>query len=88
MHRVAARRLPPHHILAAAALAALNGGVMAQQATDSEAGKVQTITVTAERRVENVQSIPNSVSVVPSELLTCSTPAARTCACSPAACPA
>jgi iron complex outermembrane recepter protein len=68
MHRVAARRLPPHHLLAAAALAALHGGVAAQ-AADSEAGKVQTITVTAERRVENVQQVPNSVSVVNSELL-------------------
>lgn len=68
MHRVAARRLPPHHVLAAAALATLHGGVVAQ-ATDSEAGKVQTITVTAERRVENVQQVPNSVSVVNSELL-------------------
>lgn len=68
MHRVAARRLPPHHVLAAAALAALHGGVVAQ-AADSEAGKVQTITVTAERRVENVQQVPNSVSVVSSELL-------------------
>ncbi len=68
MHRVAARRLPPHHVLAAAALAALHGGVGAQ-ATDSEAGKVQTITVTAERRVENVQQVPNSVSVVNAELL-------------------
>jgi iron complex outermembrane receptor protein len=68
MHRVAARRLPPHHLLAAAALAALHGGVAAQ-AADSDAGKVQTITVTAERRVENVQQVPNSVSVVNSELL-------------------
>jgi iron complex outermembrane receptor protein len=68
MHRVAARRLPPHHVLAAAALAALHGGVAAQ-AADSEAGKVQTITVTAERRAENVQQVPNSVSVVNAELL-------------------
>lgn len=69
MHRNAARRLPPHHVLAAAALAALHGGVAAQAADNSEAGKVQTITVTAERRVENVQQVPNSVSVVNSELL-------------------
>jgi iron complex outermembrane receptor protein len=68
MHRVAARRLPPHHVLAAAALAALHAGAAAQ-AADSEAGKVQTITVTAERRVENVQQVPNSVSVVNAELL-------------------
>ena len=68
MHRLVARRLPPHHLLAAAALAALHGGVAAQ-ATDAEAGKVQTITVTAERRVENVQRVPSSVSVMSSELL-------------------
>ena len=68
MHRLVARRLPPHHLLAAAALAALHGGVAAQT-TDAEAGKVQTITVTAERRVENVQRVPSSVSVMSSELL-------------------
>jgi iron complex outermembrane receptor protein len=67
MHRSHARRcLPPHHLVAAAALAALGSGVSAQSAPS---GELQTITVTAERRVENVQQVPNSVSVVPSELL-------------------
>jgi iron complex outermembrane receptor protein len=61
MHRFAVRRLPPHHLVAAAALAALGGGAAAQE--------LQTITVTAERRTENVQQVPSSVSVVSSELL-------------------
>jgi iron complex outermembrane receptor protein len=55
--------------LAAAALAAMSGlagtAAHAQQAST----ELQTITVTAERRTENVQQVPNSVSVVPSELL-------------------
>jgi iron complex outermembrane recepter protein len=68
MHRLVARRLPAHHLLAAAALAALHGGA-ASQTADTEAGKVQTITVTAERRTENAQSVPSSVSVMSSELL-------------------
>lgn len=63
MHRFAARRLPPHHLVAAAALAALGGGAAAQTS------ELQTITVTAERRTENAQQVPNSVSVVSSELL-------------------
>jgi len=54
-----------HHSLAAAALAALHLGASAQ----TEAGKLETITVTAERRVENLQQVPNSVSVVQGELL-------------------
>jgi len=60
-----------HHALAAAALAALQGGAWAQQAPApaAESGQLQTINVTAERRVENVQQVPNSVSVVSSELL-------------------
>jgi iron complex outermembrane receptor protein len=55
--------------VAAAALAAMSGlagtAAQAQQAST----ELQTITVTAERRTENVQQVPNSVSVVPSELL-------------------
>jgi iron complex outermembrane recepter protein len=66
MHRSHVKCLPPHHLVAAAALAALGGGAAAQSAPS---GELQTITVTAERRVENVQQVPNSVSVVPSELL-------------------
>ena len=61
------RRAPAfmHHSLAAAALAALHLGASAQ----TEAGKLETITVTAERRVENLQQVPNSVSVLQGELL-------------------
>jgi iron complex outermembrane recepter protein len=62
-----------HHALAAAAFAALHGGAAAQQtpapAPAAESGQLQTISVTAERRVENVQQVPNSVSVVAAELL-------------------
>jgi iron complex outermembrane receptor protein len=58
-----------HHALAAAAIAALHGGASAQQAAPTEAGKLETITVTAERRVENLQQVPNSVSVLQGELL-------------------
>jgi iron complex outermembrane recepter protein len=53
--------------ISAAALAALaSAAAHAQPTTGTE---LQTITVTAERRAENVQQVPNSVSVVPSELL-------------------
>ena len=58
-----------HHALAAAAITALHGGAVAQQAALTEAGKLETITVTAERRVENLQQVPNSVSVLQGELL-------------------
>jgi iron complex outermembrane recepter protein len=69
MHRSIARRLPSHHhVIAAAALATLGAAVSAQT-TAPETGQLQTITVTAERRTENVQQVPNSVSVLPSELL-------------------
>jgi iron complex outermembrane recepter protein len=69
MHRSIARRVPSHHhVIAAAALAALHGAAGAQT-TPPETGQLQTITVTAERRTENVQQVPNSVSVLPSELL-------------------
>lgn len=53
-----------HHALAAAALAALHVGAAAQQA-----GQLETITVTAERRAENAQQVPSSVSVMQGELL-------------------
>jgi iron complex outermembrane recepter protein len=69
MHRLTARRLPSHHqVIAAAALAALGTAASAQSAAP-DTGQLQTITVTAERRTENVQQVPNSVSVLSSELL-------------------
>jgi iron complex outermembrane recepter protein len=72
MHRLTARRLPSHHhVIAAAALAALGTTAGAQTAAPPapDSGQLQTITVTAERRTENVQQVPNSVSVLSSELL-------------------
>ena len=69
MARLSALRPPPHHIIAAAALLTLNAGASAQQAAGSEAGQLQTISVTAERRVENAQQVPSSISVLPAELL-------------------
>jgi iron complex outermembrane recepter protein len=68
-------RLQMHHVAAAAALVALQAGAMAQQATTSggaapaEAGKLEAVTVTAERRAENIKDVPNSVSTVAGELL-------------------
>lgn len=60
-----ARQLPMHHALAAAALLALQVGASAQQA----AGQLQTITVTAERRLENIRDVPSSVSALQGEVL-------------------
>ena len=51
------------------ALAALGGAAGAQNTPAPDSGQLQTITVTAERRTENVQQVPNSVSVLSSELL-------------------
>jgi iron complex outermembrane receptor protein len=56
------------HCLAAATLAALAGGAFAQQAP-AEAGKLQVITVTAERRLENIREVPSSVSALQGEIL-------------------
>ncbi len=72
MHRLFARRpsLQSHHAVAAAVIAAVGSSAFAQSTTaPADAGQLQTITVTAERRTENVQQVPNSVSVVSSELL-------------------
>jgi iron complex outermembrane receptor protein len=55
--------------LAAAALAAMSGLAGTAAHAQQTSTELQTITVTAERRTENVQQVPNSVSVVPSELL-------------------
>ena len=56
-----------HRIAAAAALAALHLGALAQQAAES--GKLAPVNVTAERRTENLQDVPNSVSTLGSEML-------------------
>jgi iron complex outermembrane receptor protein len=58
--------LPAHHALAAAALLVLHLGAGAQQAAP---GQLQTITVTAERRLENIRDVPSSVSALQGEIL-------------------
>jgi iron complex outermembrane receptor protein len=59
-----ARALRPHHALAAISLAVLQLGAAAQTT-----GQLQTITVTAERRVENIREVPSSVSALQGETL-------------------
>ncbi len=65
-----ARPLPQlHQIAAAAALAALHLGAAAQTTPPTEPGKLNTVTVTAERRAENIKDVPNSVSTLSGEYL-------------------
>lgn len=66
----------PHHIAAAAALAAAQMGASGQTpaappaaASAPESGRLPTVNVTAERRSENVQDVPNSVSTINAETL-------------------
>jgi iron complex outermembrane receptor protein len=65
LSRTWARR-PVHHAVAAAALLALQVGGHAQTTTP---GQLQTINVTAERRVENIREVPSSVSALQGEAL-------------------
>ena len=58
-----------HHAVALAALGTLHGGASAQQAPGTEAGKLQTVTVTAERRVENIRDVPSSITALSGEFL-------------------
>ena len=53
-----------HHVLAAAALTALHLGAQAQTA-----GQLQVVTVTAERRLENIRDVPSSVSALQGDIL-------------------
>ena len=57
---------PAHHGVAAAVLVALQSGAWAQTATP---GQLQVITVTAERRVENIRDVPSSVTALQGEIL-------------------
>ncbi|HSW04128.1 TonB-dependent receptor plug domain-containing protein, partial [Aquabacterium sp.] len=50
-----------HHPLAAALALAFAAPAFAQTAEPVEAGKLQTITVTAERRTENIKDVPSAV---------------------------
>ena len=59
-----------HHALASAALmalASLHVGAQAQSA--APAGELQVVTVTAERRVENIRDVPSSVTALQGEIL-------------------
>jgi iron complex outermembrane receptor protein len=68
-----------HQLAAAAATLALHLGAAAQQpatqptpepaAAPAGPGKLQAVTVTAERRAENIKDVPNSVSTISGELL-------------------
>jgi iron complex outermembrane recepter protein len=71
------RKLPSrvhalHAVASAAALLAVQAGAQAQTQTQAQtqpAGTLQTITVTAERRVENIREVPSSVSALNSDVL-------------------
>ena len=58
-----------HHAVAAAVLGTFHLGASAQQGTGAEAGKLQTVTVTAERRLENIRDVPSSITALSGELL-------------------
>ena len=61
-------KFPSHHAIALATLAALtlpHSGARAQASTPT----LQTITITAERREENIKDVPNSVSTLAGEFL-------------------
>jgi iron complex outermembrane receptor protein len=67
---LARRTFSLHPLAAAAALTLLVPGAFAQQAPAApEAGKLQTVTVTAERRVENIRDVPSSISTLSGEAL-------------------
>ena len=54
---------------AALVLAALHLGAAAQSTTPSETGRLEPVTVTAERRAENIKDVPQSVSTISGEML-------------------
>ena len=56
----------PHHAVAAAVLALLQVGAQAQT---TPAGELQVVTVTADRRVENIRDVPSSVTALQGEIL-------------------
>jgi iron complex outermembrane receptor protein len=70
-HAAPLTRLHPLAAAAALALVALAPAswAQAQPAEANEAGKLQTITVTAERRTENILNVPQSVSAIRGEEL-------------------
>jgi iron complex outermembrane receptor protein len=59
----------PLALAALASLALMSTGASAQTAPQAEVGKLPEITVTAERRAENIRDVPSSVTALPGELL-------------------
>ncbi len=59
----------PVRPLPGAALAALAAGALPALAQTAPAGQLQTVTVTAERRLENIRDVPSAVSALQGELL-------------------
>ena len=57
---------PVHHAVAAAAVLALHVGASAQTAVP---GELQVVTVTAERRLENIRDVPSSVTALQGDVL-------------------
>ena len=57
---------PCFHAIAAAALATVQFSALAQT---TPVGDLQTVTVTADRRVENIRDVPSSVSALQGEIL-------------------
>jgi len=58
-----------HHAVAAAVLGTVHLGATAQQAPGTAAGQLQTVTVTAERRLENIRDVPSSITALSGEML-------------------
>jgi len=73
LSRPSRTRLPrfAHHALALASLAALHAGAAAQTAPSapSGSGQLEVVTISAERRTENIQQVPVSASVLQGEIL-------------------
>jgi iron complex outermembrane receptor protein len=72
MREIRSATLPSRHAVACATLVLLAGGAQAQQQTLQTVGtdgRLQTVTVTAERRSENIKEVPNSVSTLGGEFL-------------------
>ena len=62
-------RIALRPLAVALSLAGLAPAALAQEAAGTEAGKLQTVTVTAERRSENILDVPSSISTISPEML-------------------
>lgn len=65
----AARLLAPTPLLVALSLAWPAGAALAQTTTATPAGQLSTVTVTAERREENIKDVPSTISTLAGEAL-------------------